>query len=147
MKMPETEHPNPTLETCLALAGATHGLGLRIIEEARDHVASIAEDQDRHREVFQRVREYNEKFEEFRRAFDAMNREQGAGPGDAAGQEALVGALERLAACNREMAEIIESIKAHTGKRLGVLSKARGIFEKFIKIPAGQPPRFFDKKG
>ena len=145
--MPEMESKTPSLAICLALAGETQGLGSRLIEESREDVTAIAEDPERHRDMFQRVREYNEKFEEFRRAFDAMNRERNAGPADAAGQAALVGALERLAACNREMAEIIESIKAHTGQRLDVLSKARGIFEKFVKIPAGQPPRFFDKKG
>lgn len=144
--MPESEN-NTAIDACLALAEDARRLGQRIIEDTREDITAIAEDQDRHESIFQDVSEYNENFEKFRQAFDALTNERKLETADAARQAALVRALEQLADCNKDMSEIIENIKSHTGKRLGVLGNARGIFEKFVKMPEGPPPRFYDKKG
>jgi hypothetical protein len=59
----------------------------------------------------------------------------------------LIDSLQALVATNEQIVQAVRRQTEHTSERLAAIRKARDIFEKFVRKPAGEESRFYDKRG
>jgi hypothetical protein len=60
---------------------------------------------------------------------------------------ALSDAIKNLMQTHDNVSHIVAEMSGETMHRLRVIREARGIFDRFVKLPGHQKPRFYDKQG
>ena len=145
--MPKKTDIVSKIEKCGALAMELKAMG--------DAITAKLDGGDHAEVPVSEIEIFNKKFDEFRKEIDGLPIRDGQAAGNLAKEEkdALAAALpelirkiDGLVEANRILSQAARKNVEFTSERLSAIRKARGIFEKFVRKPAAEDSRFYDKR-
>ena len=129
---------------CARLAEELQAIGARILES---HESGGTAENSLHE-----IPAFNTKFEELHAALDTLPLSSGMDmPQESVAaldpMAALSDAIKNLMITHDNVSRIVAEMSGETMQRLRIIREAKGVFDRFVKLPGHQKPRLYDKQG